>query len=76
MLVVHSYDFFQKPHKFVLGVRPLDMTPVQQLGDDRWWVVCAALCHMALVFAIKHLYLILYYIHPFLFYTFNLVSIN
>ena len=34
------------------------MTPVEQLGDDIWYVVCAALCHMALVFAIKHLYIV------------------
>ena len=76
MWIVHSYEFFQTNRKYLLGVRSLDMTPVEQLGDDSWWVVCAALCHMALVFAIKHLYLILYYIHPFLFYTFNLVLIN
>ena len=45
------------------------MTPVEQPGDDSWYVICAALCHMALVFAIKHLYIvfkILYYIDPFL----------
>ena len=29
-----SYDFFQKTRKFLLGVRPLDMGPVEQLGDD------------------------------------------
>ena len=53
MWTVHSYDFFQKPLKSLLGVRPLDMTPVEQLGDDGRW--CAALCHMALVFAVMHL---------------------
>ena len=58
MRIVHSYDFFQKPCKYLLGVRPLDMAPVEQLGDDSWYVVCAALCHMALVFAIKHLYIV------------------
>ena len=31
------------------------MALVEQLGDDSWSVVCAACCHMALVFAIKHL---------------------
>jgi len=36
MQIVHSYDFFQKPRKFLLGVRPLDMAPVEQLGDDSW----------------------------------------
>ena len=28
------------------------MALVEQLGDDGWWVVCAACCRMALVFAI------------------------
>ena len=32
------------------------MILVEQLGDDSWLVVCAACCHMALVFAILHLY--------------------
>ena len=32
------------------------MTPVQQLGEVSWSVVCAACCHMTLVFAIMHLY--------------------
>ena len=35
------------------------MALVEQLGDDSWSVVCAACCHMALVFAIMHLYNIL-----------------
>ena len=42
----------------------------EQLGDDSWYVVCAAYGHMALVFAIMHLYniyFILYCICPFLF---------
>ena len=46
------------------------MAIVEQLGDDSWWVVCAACCHMVLVFAIMHLYnifLILYCDCPFLF---------
>ena len=46
------------------------MALVEQLGDDSRWVVCAACCHMALVFAIMHLYnifLILYCDRPFLF---------
>ena len=29
---------------------------VQQLGGDSWSVVCAACCHVILVFAIMHLY--------------------
>ena len=36
MQIVHSYDFLQKPRKFLLGVRPLDVAPVEQLGDDSW----------------------------------------
>ena len=32
------------------------MALVEQLGDDSWQVVCAACCHMALVFAIMHIY--------------------
>ena len=57
MRIVYSYDFFQKKLAlFLLGVRPLDMALVEQLGDDSWWVVCAALCLMALLFAITRLY--------------------
>ena len=32
------------------------MTPVEQPGGVSWSVVCAACCHMALVFAVTHLY--------------------
>ena len=32
------------------------MVPVKQLGKISWSVVCAACCHMALVFAVMHLY--------------------
>ena len=32
------------------------MVLVEQLGDDSWWVVCAACGHMALVFAVMYLY--------------------
>ena len=32
------------------------MAPVQRLGEDSWSVVCAACCHMTLVFAAMHLY--------------------
>ena len=35
------------------------MTPVWQLGEVSWLVVCAACCHMALVFAVLQLYNIL-----------------
>ena len=37
-------------------VGPLDMALVEQLGDDSWYVVCAACCLMALAFVIKHLH--------------------
>ena len=32
------------------------MARFQQLGEVSWSVVCAACCHMALVFAVMHLY--------------------
>ena len=80
MWIVHSYDFFQKTRNFLLGVRPLDMASVEQLRDDSWYMVCAALCHMALVFAIKHLYNIflfcIIFIHSFFILFFNLILIN
>ena len=50
------------------------MAPVQQLGEVSWSVVCAACCHMALVFAVMHLYnvffIFFYCFCSFLFYTF------
>ena len=33
------------------------MAVVEQLGDDSWWVVCAACCHTALIFAIMYFYI-------------------
>ena len=57
------------------------MAPVLPLGEVSWSVVCAACCHMTLVFAVMHLYNILEIfiasVHSF-FYTFfkNLVLIN
>ena len=49
------------------------MAPVQQSGEDSWSVVCAACCHMTLVFAVMHFYNILEFfiasVHSF-FYTF------
>ena len=36
------------------------MAPVQQLGDVSWSVGCAACFHMALVFAVMHLYIFLF----------------
>ena len=47
------------------------MALVEQLGDDSWSVVCAACCHMTLVFAIMHLFKI-YILHlsiPFLYFS-------
>ena len=32
------------------------MVPVKQLGKISWSVVCAACCHMALVFVTMHFY--------------------
>ena len=53
--MVHSPDFFSSKLKyFSLRVRLFCVALVEQLGDDSWSVVCAACCHMALVFAIKH----------------------
>ena len=46
------------------------MALVEQLGDDSWSVVCAACCRVALVFAIMHLYVVVFlniYFCPFLF---------
>ena len=61
LLTVHSCDFFIfqkifsivfiKRYSFFFGVRGwVGMVLVVQLGDDSWQVVCAACCHMALVF--------------------------
>ena len=75
--------FFQKNRKFLLGVRPLDMAPVEQLGDEsKWYVQLSAIWHWYLPLSIYMTFLILYYIHPFLFsflfyiLFFNLVLIN
>ena len=46
------------------------MAPVQRLGEVSWSVVCAACCHMTLVFAVMHLYNNFYCFCPFLFNTF------
>ena len=35
------------------------MAPAKQLGEVIWSVVCVACCHVALIFAIMHLYNIL-----------------
>ena len=44
---------------FSLRDRLFCMAPVSQLGEDSWSVVCAACCHMTLVFVVMHLYNIL-----------------
>ena len=50
-------NFFQKILQyFLFGDRLFCMAPVLQLGEVSWSVVCAACCHMTLVFAIMHLY--------------------
>ena len=58
------------------------MAPVQQLGEVSWLVVCAACCHMTLVFAIMRLCIFFKYNFslllsiPFLYLKKNLVLIN
>ena len=53
------------------------MALVQQLGDDSWYVICAALCHMALAFTIMQLYdFLIVSVHSFLIFLLNLVLIN
>ena len=57
------------------------MALVEQLGGDSWWVVCAACCHMALVFAILHLYktklfFVFVSVHSFFIFFFSLIIIN
>ena len=74
-------NFFQKILQyFSLRDRLFCMAPVQRLGEDSWSVVCAAYCHMTLVFAVMHLYNILEFfiasVHSFFILLKNLVSIN
>ena len=81
LLMVHSPDFFPENSQifFVKGQAFL-YGSCWQLGDDSWQVVCAACCHMALVFAIMHLYNILNFyivsVHSFFIFFFNPVLIN
>ena len=52
-----SLYFSRKLLKYFLPrVRLSCMALVEQLGDDRWQVVCASCSHMTLVFVIMHLY--------------------
>ena len=49
-------NFFQKIlQNFSLRDRLFCMAPVWQLGEVSWSVVCAACCHMALVFTVMYL---------------------
>ena len=44
---------FPKPGNFLGGVRPLEMTPVEQLGDDgRWYEQLSAIWHWYLPLSI------------------------
>ena len=60
LLVRSSELFFFSPENssifFILEIGFFCMAPVQQLGEVSWSVVCEACCHMALVFAVMHLY--------------------
>ena len=46
----------KSPQYLSLRDRHFCLAPVKQLGEVSWSVVCAACCHMALVFAVTHLY--------------------
>ena len=68
-------DFFQKILQyFSLRERLFCVAPVQQLGEVSRLVVCAACCHMTLVFAVMHICNILIFFYCFclflFFYTF------
>ena len=49
------------------------MALVEQLGDDSWKVLCAACCHVVLVFSVMHLfnisYCLLFLSIPFLYFS-------
>ena len=49
------------------------MASVQQIGEASWSVLCAACCHMALVFAVMHFFLLLLLL---LSITFDVVFLN
>ena len=73
LLALSSKLFPENSSIFFVKRQAFCMAPVQRLGEDSWSVVCAACCHMTLVFAVMHLYNILricYCFCPFLFYTF------
>ena len=59
LLALSSQLFPENSSIFSLRDRLFCMAPVQRLGEDGWSVVCAACCHMTLVFAVMHLYNIL-----------------
>ena len=54
-LQVHSSKLFPE-NSSIFFVKRQAKAPVQWLGDVSWQVVCAAYCHMALVFGVMHLY--------------------
>ena len=81
LLALSSKLFQENSSIFFVEIGFFCMAPVQRLGEDSWSVVCAACCHMTLVFAVMHLYNILEFFYcfcPFLFLYFfkNLVLIN
>ena len=59
LLALSSKLFPENSSIFSLRDRLFCMAPVQQLGEDSRSVVCAACCHMTLIFAVMHLYNIL-----------------
>ena len=67
--VLSTINIFLKVSlNFSLRVRLLCMAPVLQLGEVSWSVVCAAYCHMALVFAVMRLHIYCFYSFFFLFF--------
>ena len=80
LLVLSSELFPRNSSIFFIKRQVFCMTPVQQLGEVSWWVVCAACCHMALVFAVMHLHNILKFliasVYSFFNTFLNLVLIN
>ena len=56
------------------------MAFAEQLGDSSWWMVCAACCHMALVFTMMHLCkkksFFIVSVHSYVIFFFNLVLID
>ena len=57
-VLAHSPDFFSRKFFsiFLLRDKLFCMAYVSKLGEISWRLVCTAYCHMALVFAVMHLY--------------------